>query len=582
MSVNENTRKRLSWKFFSGEAVSDSAFLEEIEQLPIAQLLPCLIRLIQYGDAGGIVNYNKLDDHVDDIFPTEIARQIAKWLSQEESRIFFSRWQLLLAIKLICAFGYQGADEVEVTDAQFLKLLLVINDFYLKETSETATKEDPCESLKSAVLGNYSLPPREDPLMLIGRYSELFGRLAAPANQGDFDSWVDIQKVMVDKLDVQLDTFKAVLFALYASTIDISSQSDGGWILPQLGSLNPLEWFDNTELPAEGVCRILELISTSPDQVREKHRSQYGDRVGNPNDLMIFLRYPALRLSDDCLAGVSGQLLIQRYTSGLYWDIHDALCNDKNEDPNRGQFQTFFGELHECYGRDTLQRIKKYQVKRRKKISLLFEEDYKSEDGQNPDSLLIERIGNSKTRCTLFEFKVGRPRYKDSIVEGNVQAFEADLRKKIGAGLDQEINFYQQVQSGERSIPGLEKGDITSWFFVIVVTDPFPSMDMFLKPLREELAQVPFIGGEKRYGPFVLSLSELEQLGTLTKKRISESFITWCNDGSEYEWTFNNFYMNRTKGRTVTNSYVAKLADDDMRKSLTPVFGVLPSELAER
>ena len=37
--------------------------------------------------------------------------------------------------------------------------------------------------------------------------------------------------------------------------------------------------------------------------------------------------------------------------------------------------------------------------------------------GSNPDSLIVETIGSRNTRCTLFEFKVGRPRYKDSIVK---------------------------------------------------------------------------------------------------------------------------------------------------------------------
>ena len=582
MSVNEsNSKAFLSWELLYGEEVSETDLLREVRRLPLEQMLPCLIRLLQFGESAGWPTYRTLDKRVYDAFPTGIADQITDRLSQGKPWIFFSQWQLLFAIKLVCTFGSRDAVEVEVTDNQFLKLLLKTNGFYPRGISDAATIEGKVEVLKSIALRGYSLPPGEHPGMLIGRYSELLGSLAAPTNRGDFNNWVDIQKVMTDQLGVRLDTFKAVLFALHASMTDGSLESDDEWVLPQLGSMNPDGFFASTLLPKEEVDRVLKLVSTSPDQIREEHQSQYGDGIGNPNDLRILLRNPALTLPDGRLAAVSGQLLIQRYTNGLYWDIHDVLPNDDNAEPNRGRFQTFFGELHERYGCDTLQRIKNGPVRRKRKVSLLFEEEYKSNTGSNPDALLVESIGNSNTRCTLFEFKVGRPRYTDSIVAGDVQEFEADLSDKIEAGLKQEINFYQQVQSGEREIPDLVAGDISAWFFVIVVTDPFPSMDMFLEGIREKLADLPDCGKAKRYGPFVLSLSELEQLETLTEDRVSEWLIRWWNDGSDFEWTFNNFYISRTRERPLTNSHVAKLAEDDMRKFLTPVFGVEPPALAE-
>ena len=584
ISVNKsNVEVPLNWELLYGEKVSETEFLRDIRRLPLDQMLPRLVGLLQFGDTGGRPAYRILDNLVDDIFNTVRAGRIADWLSQGKSWIFFSQWQLLFAIKLICAFGSRDAGEVEVTDGQLIKLLLMTNGIYPKGISDVATIEDAVEGLKSTALKGYSLPSREHPWMLIGRYSELLGRLAMLVNREDFKNWVDIQKVIEDGIGARLETFKAVLFALHGSTIDESSELDSGWSFPQIGRINPDEFFGSTLLPKEEVDRVLELVSTSPDKIREEHQRKHGNRIGNPNDLRILLRYPSLTLSDGSIIAISSQLLIQRYTNGLYWDINDALPNDKNTEPNRGKFQTFFGELHERYGCDTLQRIKDGQARRRKKVCLLLENDYKSGDGSNPDSLLIERIGNHNTRCTLFEFKVGRPRYMDSIVAGDVQAFEEDLRRKIGSGLDQEMNFYQQVQSSERGIPGLVAGDITAWFFVIVVTDPFPSIGMFLEELRRKVDNLPDLGKTKRYGPIVLSLSELEQLETLAKDckdRISEWLIRFWNDGSDIEWTFNNFYIRRTGG-AVTNSYVERLADDDMKQFLTPIFGVEPPELAE-
>ena len=378
--------------------------------------------------------------------------------------------------------------------------------------------------------------------------------------------------VVETKLGVRLDVFKAVLFMLYGTSVTGSSWPDDGEACPRLGSLVPEHYFANMRVPREELTRTLELVLTSPDEIREEHRSAYGDQIGNPVDLRILLRKPAITLPNGSIAGISGQLLIQRYTCGLYWDIHDALPDDGTSEPSRQSFQTFFGKLHERYGRDILERIKDSQVRLGKKMRLLSEHDYPEGSGKNPDNLVIEYIDSRNTRCTLFEFKVGRPRYKDSIVEGDVRAFHDDLRRKIEDGLDQEIDFCRRLQASQREIPDLLPRDITRWFFVIVVTDPFPAMGILLEPLRKKLANSPDLDNTGRYGPFILSLAELEQLETLPKSRISELLIEW-DHGRDRDWPFNTFYAHRTKSKPIGNSHVSKLGDDDMDRMTTTLLG---------
>ena len=304
------------------------------------------------------------------------------------------------------------------------------------------------------------------------------------------------------------------------------------------------------------------MITTSPEEVREQHLLNYPDSIGNPVDLGILLRKPVIELSDCSIAGISGQLLIQRYTCGLYWDMHDVLSNDSNQTPNRKLFQSFFGELHERYGRETLQRIEREQVGAGRQIRLLSEEDYLSTEGSNPDSLLIETIGSSNTRCTLFEFKVGRPRYMASLVEGDVKAFEEDLSRKIEEGFNQELEFAYQVMSGQRTVPGLLPQNVTAWIYVIVVTDPFPSMGMFLESLSNVLADLPALGKAKRYGPLVLSLTELEQLETIPGNRVSQCLIDW-SASTHSEWPFNTYYAYHTDRQAIPNRHISALKDNE-------------------
>lgn len=562
----------LSWEVLHDQEVSEPDFIQTICQLPVRQLLPALITLLQYGDSSYPAAYGTLDRQICSLFPIGAARRIERKLSLESHWIFFSKWQLLFAIKVLCTFGSMCEDKAQVKDGKLLDFSLMTNSFYPSGETDPSTDNDVKGTVQMAALLGYSLIQHERPVNLIGRYSELFERLAAPCIKSDFNSWVDIQKVVNTKLGVQLDAFKAVLFALYSNSIIGMTWPEDGEALPRLGHLNPDRHFAETKLPREELNRILELIATSSGQIRREHQTTYGNQIGNPFDLKTLLRKPAIALPDGRLAGISGQLLIQRYTCGLYWDIHDALPDEGTAEPNRQTFQTFFGELHERYGRETLDRIKTAQLRAGRKLRLLSEDDYPPGTGSNPDNLVIETIGSRNTRCTMFEFKVGRPRYDKSIVMGDVQAFQDDLRLKIEDGLDQEIDFCYQLLTGQRKIPGLISHNATRWFFVIVVTDPFPAMGVLLEPLHEKLANSAVLGNTRRHGPFVLSLAEFEQLETLSKCRISQLLIDWDN-GPHRLWPFNTFYAHRTKGQPISNSHVEELAEDDMARVTKTLFG---------
>ena len=167
-------------------------------------------------------------------------------------------------------------------------------------------------------------------------------------------------------------------------------------------------------------------------------------------------------------------------------------------------------------------------------------------------------------RCILFEFKVGRPRYKDSIVEGDVRAFQADVRRKIEHGLDQEIDFYKQVQTGQRDLSAIVTGDAVQVVLRDRCDGSFPCNGCPPGTAPREIGE----GGGYRRMPddtdrLYLSLSELEQLETLPKNRVSQLLIEW-DDGPDRHWPFNTFYAHRTRSQPVGNSRIAELAEEEM------------------
>ena len=577
--VNARRRKTssilvpLSYQILTGEKVTESSLLEVLSRVSTSDALPDLIRFSQYAESFNPTQYEYLDAQVSNLFGSTLGARVAAKLDQSDEFIFFSKWQLLLAVKLVCVFGARSNHQTGPSDALLLRFLLMVNhliDYHPDEPRELNTDEEVMAEVKKSILRGYVSNDMEYPIALIGRYAEMFKLLAHPANKHTFKSWVDIGQVVETKLGIQLPALKAVLFSLYGNTLPHSENTEPA-VVPLPRRMHPEEWFARTQLPIQDLRKAISMVTISPDELREQHLSRYGERVGNAFDLETLLRKPVIRLEDDSLAGLSGHLLIQRYTCGLYWDIHDSLPNKTDEEPNRQLFQTFFGELHEQYGQSVLKRIVDRQTRAGKKVSLATESDYSSDTGRNPDNVLLESVGGSNVRCALFEFKVGRPRYRESLVRADVEAFEEDLRKKIETGLDQEIGLFRQVHSEDREIAGLPMDKVSTWFFVVVVTDPFPAMGPFLEPLRAKLNRLTAGSNTKTLGPFILSLCELEELETLSPKRVTDVLTNW-NASTYRDWPFHSYYAASRRGKPIINEHVEKLGVDDMNEVELTLF----------
>ena len=149
-------RVPLSWEALNGTAIPEADFLEMVRQIPMPRVLPSLISLLQYGDASEPPAYEILDQRVRDLFPTETARRIADELERQGHWMFFSKWQLLLTIKLICAFGSRDAHTPEVSSNQLLKFLLMVNGLYPGGEDAPDTPEGAIEAVQEAILRGYA------------------------------------------------------------------------------------------------------------------------------------------------------------------------------------------------------------------------------------------------------------------------------------------------------------------------------------------------------------------------------------------------------------------------------------------
>ena len=201
---------------------------------------------------------------------------------------------------------------------------------------------------------------------------------------------------------------------------------------------------------------------------------------------------------------------------------------------------------------------------------MVKEREYANDEERTADGLLIETIGSKNTRCTMFEFTVGRPRYDASIVSGDFEAFSEDLERKLGSALEQEINLCQRLLSGEKSIEGLDASEVSRWLFVVVVTDPFPSLGFLVGSLRSKLDVLPEDGSAIYEGPYILSLYELELLEAMRPKRVSDLLIDWAN-GPNRGLPFTSFVWSRSR-RSPRNAYVEDIGAEAVERAARAAF----------
>jgi hypothetical protein len=325
----------VTWAEFNGALASEKDLIDTISLLRFNGALPALIRFLRFGDAGNAPRFRTLDEHIEELFPNNVGRWVGSQLATSSDREFFTRWQLLLAIKLICTFGATDEGDGEVRPEDLLKLLLMINDFVHRDHGDSGpldTNEQQLASVKSQILKCNVPLHHEPPIGLIGRYSDILGSRAGVQRQSCFNSWFNVDQIARSTLGVGITDLRLVLLAVYASlpnTVECSESEDVG-LFPFSEEDNeqslpfcfdPIGWFVNTTLPKETLTRVVDLVTCSPDQIREEHMSKYGTGVGRMFDIGVLLRRPVIRMSDSCFAGLSRYLVAQRSTSGVYWDI---------------------------------------------------------------------------------------------------------------------------------------------------------------------------------------------------------------------------------------------------------------------
>ena len=126
--------------------------------------------------------------------------------------------------------------------------------------------------------------------------------------------------------------------------------------------------------------------------------------------------------------------------------------------------------------------------------------------------------------------------------------------------MDQQLDLLSRLVNSERTIDEITSGKVNHWLVCLVVSDPFPSLEALLTPLKDLMKQLPETNAQY-HGPFVVSLEELEYIETLSvNNKVSQILIDW--EGSTHAGEpFEQYFYARTRGREV-NRWVEKRTNE--------------------
>jgi hypothetical protein len=219
----------------------------------------------------------------------------------------------------------------------------------------------------------------------------------------------------------------------------------------------------NVRLAAEVRDRLWPLVSKPLDEYREALRQEWERTTGAArwSAMRTFSQFPMIELPNGPVVAVSRRLLRDRVTHGIYWILANTLAGRE-----RDNFTNFFGHVFEAYVCRCLTRAASRDFRRGVEYD-------GADSGKRPEGALV-----TPRSVALVEAKARRLLLNVREIGG-----EAELRAAVKPGLEEAADqLAATIDAGRRgAIKGIETGDGTRYYPVIVTYEPLPSHALALR-----------------------------------------------------------------------------------------------------
>jgi hypothetical protein len=303
-----------------------------------------------------------------------------------------------------------------------------------------------------------------------------------------------------------------------------------------------LDYFEPTAIAPEKVEAFLRVVSSTPDELRRKLEGHTG-----PYDFLPLQSKPVLR-TDDGLLVMDAGFLLDRFTKGLYWIVHDYLKFDLGEEYRRERWNEAHSQMVEKMVRDQLRAMAPGLTGSSDRA--FYDEDdlrraYVRKDGDKVCDAAID-YGN---RFLLFEI-VDRQLTVPTRIEGKVSSFKTDTKRSVidkCGQLDRTSKELVKDPSKLTNSPPVPGMRIVP---VLVVAGGYPT-DPVSRSYAEELVyEKGLLKGQSIEKLAIVNLPEVEMLEALAKTRhdLADILTDWKSSGLRNSSLW-NYLIRRFEGK---------------------------------
>lgn len=420
---------------------------------------------------------------------------------QSSERNLFNCWQLLTLVKMALLYGPQDESKCLTGESKQLALaecLLNINELIGRGTG--ADKMDDDNHIIEAIIRTGAFCNREQPGNLLSRYYELLLKLPSDPILRGSASYLDMEAAFRNGSGFDLVLFLALGLAVYSHYSTITNYDTSKFVL------DSSTYFNKTLVAEEETGKMLDLISTTKQDFQAAHVAKYGSNVfANYFDFTFLRQKPLVKLDDNILVPVDVKFLVERITSGIYWDICDALA-----EPDRKKFMSFFGEVFHKY----LERLFKRAYPESSALvrRSFYDTRYDTPYGARRASDVVLFYGR---QAVFIEATVGRLSMEKTMVTGDLIGFSEDIDSKVVTAAKQIHRVILDFINGKLIFPGWNADRITRYYPVIVTVSPLPLLLATYDMVRKAVARKRYLNSGNIAQLEIASIGELEMVEPL-------------------------------------------------------------------
>ena len=295
----------------------------------------------------------------------------------------------------------------------------------------------------------------------------------------------------------------------------------------------------NVRLAAEVRDRLWTLVLRPLDEYQAALRREWERTSGGArwSTMTTFSQFPMIELPNGPVVAVSRRLLRDRVTHGIYWILANSLPGRE-----RDNFTNFFGHVFETYVCRSLVRAAGRGFHR----GLEYDG---TDEGKRPEGALV-----TPRSLALVEAKARRLLLNVREIGG-----ETELRAAVKPGLEEAADqLATAIDAGSRgAIKGIDTGDDTRYYPVIVTYEPLPSHPLALRLYEEIIHKGGRLKGRMIKPVTLLTTRDVDSIeGIIWDGGAWPDLLTRKHTDRHVDDSFHNYVYRAFDGKIPRNEYL--------------------------